>query len=62
MGRGRQEWIKGAIKRPGSLRSELHAKKGHNIPAERLEKAAHSSNSSLKRKAVLAQTLKGFHK
>lgn len=50
-------WIKGAIKHPGSLRKELHVKKGHDIPEAKLEKAAHAKGK-LGRKARLAETLK----
>jgi hypothetical protein len=57
-----KKWIAGAIKHPGSLRKELHAKKGKPIPAKKLEKAAHSKNPTLKKRAVLAETLKKMHK
>lgn len=62
MGRSRKQWVAGAIKKPGALRKELHVKEDENIPASRLEKAAHSKNPLLKKRAVLAETLKGFHK
>lgn len=50
-------WIAGAIKHPGALRKELHAKKGHKIPAEKLKKAAHHGGVE-GRRARLAMTLK----
>jgi hypothetical protein len=50
-------WIAGAIKHPGSLRKELHIKKGHKIPEAKLEKAAHHKGKEGKR-ARLAITLK----
>lgn len=50
-------FIAGAIKHPGSLRKELHAKKGHKIPAKKLEKAAHAKGKEGKR-ARLAITLR----
>ncbi len=55
-------WIKDAIKKPGSLRKELHVKKGEKIPEKKLEKAEHSKNPKLKKRAVLAETLKKMHK
>lgn len=50
-------WIAGAIKHPGSLRKELHVKKGHKIPAKKLAKAAHHKGLE-GRRARLAMTLK----
>lgn len=52
-----KQWIKGAIKHPGSLRSALHVKEGENIPAKKLSKAAHAGGK-LGQKARLAITLK----
>lgn len=46
----------------GALREELHVPKGKNIPAKKLEKAAHSSNPTLKKRAVLAETFKKMKK
>ena len=57
-----KKWIAGAIKHPGALREELHAKPGKPIPAKRLEKATHSKNPTLAKRARLAETLKGFKK
>ena len=56
-----KKWIKGAIKHPGALRKELHVKEGHDIPAKKLEKATHSKNPTLKKRAILAETLKKLH-
>lgn len=56
------KWIQNAIKKPGSLRKALHVKKGDDIPESKLEKAEHSKNPTLKKRAVLAKTLKGFKK
>lgn len=55
-------WIAGAIKKKGALRKSLHAKKGEKIPAVALKKAEHSKNPLTKKRAVLAETLKKFHK
>lgn len=54
-------WIEAAIKKPGSLRSQLGIKKGETIPAETLDKAANAPGKKGQR-ARLAKTLKGFKK
>lgn len=56
------KWIQGAIKHPGALRESLHVKEGKNIPAAKLEKAAHSDNPKLAKRARLAETLKRMHR
>ncbi len=56
------KWIQGAIKHKGSLRKTLHVKEGEKIPANKLEKAEHSKNPTTRKRAVLARTLKGFHR
>ena len=61
MAKKKEDWIKKAIKKPGSLRASLGAKKGENIPAEELAKAA-KSKGKLGKRARLAQTLKGLNK
>tara|TARA_R100001244_G_scaffold45883_1_gene41209 strand:- start:273 stop:461 length:189 start_codon:yes stop_codon:yes gene_type:complete len=55
----KKNWIKGAIKKPGSLRKALGIKKGENIPASTLKKAA-KRKGKIGQKARLAETLKGF--
>lgn len=62
MGRSPKRWIKGAIKHPGSLRKALKVKEGQKIPAAKLEKAAHSKNPKMRKRAILAKTLKNMHK
>ncbi len=57
-----KKFIQKAIKHPGALRAELHVKKGEKIPAKKLEKASHSSNKLLAKRANLAKTLKKLHK
>jgi hypothetical protein len=59
--RGGGKWIQGAIKHPGALHEQLHVPQGEKIPEKKLEKAAHSENPTLRRRAKLAETLKGFH-
>jgi hypothetical protein len=53
-------WIQGAIKKKGSLRKSLGAKKGEPIPAAKLAAAA-KKGGKLGRRARLAQTLKKMH-
>lgn len=50
-------FIAGAIKHPGALRKELHVKKGHDIPMDKLKKASHAKGKE-GRRARLALTLK----
>jgi len=52
-----KNWIAGAIKHKGSLHRSLGVPQGEKIPAKKLQRAEHSSNPSLKRKANLAKTL-----
>ena len=58
---GSANWIKGAIKHPGSLRASLHVKEGQKIPAKKLASAAKKSGV-LGKRARLAQTLRSFKK
>lgn len=57
-----KKWIQGAIKHPGALHKELGVPAGKKIPANKLKKAAHSKNPTLKKRAILANTLKKMHK
>ena len=57
---GGKKWIQGAIKHPGALHKALHVPAGQKIPAAKLEKAAHSKNPTMRKRAALAKTLKGF--
>ena len=52
-----KNWIAGAIKKPGALRSELGVKEGQKIPAGKLAKAA-KAPGKLGQRARLAETLK----
>jgi len=54
----KKNFIAGAIKKPGALRKALHVKEGEKIPEKKLEKAEHSKNPTMKKRAVLAETLK----
>lgn len=51
------KWIKGAISHPGALHRELHVPEGKKIPAHKLEKAEHSHNKLIAKRAHLAETL-----
>lgn len=59
---GGDNWIAGAIKKPGALHKALGVPKGEKIPEKKLEKAENSDNPKLAKRARLAETLKGFHK
>lgn len=61
MGRAKKLWIQGAIKHPGALRKSLHVKEGHDIPQAKLEKAMHSKNPILRKRANLANTFRKMH-
>jgi hypothetical protein len=52
-----EKWIKGAIKKPGALRSAMGVKKGETIPAGKLAKAA-KAPGKMGQRARLAMTLK----
>jgi hypothetical protein len=58
---GRTHWIQSAIKHPGALHRELGVPEGKKIPASKLEKAEHSDNPKLARRARFAETLKKMH-
>lgn len=60
----KEKWIQKAInpESKGSLREALKVKQGENIPASKLKKAEKSNNPTLKKKAVLAETLKHLKK
>lgn len=53
----KKKWIQEAISKPGALRKTLGAKKGKNIPAGKLAKAAKGKGVTAKR-ARLAMTLR----
>ncbi len=55
-----KNWIAGAIKKPGALRSALGIKSGKTIPASKLSAAA-KKGGKIGKRARLAQTLKKLH-
>jgi len=56
-----EKWIKGAIKKPGALRSAMGVKKDETIPAGKLAKAA-KAPGKMGQRARLAMTLKKLGK
>lgn len=54
----KKKWIQEAIKSPGKLHRELHIKEGSKIPSKKLEKAADSKDPVIRKRAILAKTLK----
>ena len=50
-------WIKGAIKKPGALHRALGVPEGQKIPAKKMAKAAKSSNPLMRKRVNLARTL-----
>jgi hypothetical protein len=59
---GGGNWIAEATKNKGALHRELGVKEGEKIPAKKLEKAEHSKNPLERKRANLAETLKGLHR
>jgi hypothetical protein len=53
-----EKFIQKAIKHPGALHKALHVPEGKKIPEKKLEKAEHSKNPTMRKRANLAQTLK----
>lgn len=55
-----EKWIQKAVPKShrGMLKKEMGIPAGKKIPEKRLEKAEHSKNPILKRRAILAATLK----
>lgn len=58
----KKKWIQDIDMKKGALRKDLHVKEGEKIPDSKLKKAEHSKNPTLKKRAKLAETLKGFKK
>jgi hypothetical protein len=50
-------WIQGTHMEPGALHRDLGVPEGHKIPEERLRSAENSPNRTLRRRAVMAETL-----
>jgi hypothetical protein len=59
-GKGKK-WIAGATKNKGALHRALHVPEGEKIPKSKLAKAEHSKNSTMRKRAALAETLGKMH-
>lgn len=57
-----KNWISGAVKHKGALHQSLGVPEGKKIPESKIKKAEHSKSPLLKKRAVLAETLKGMKK
>lgn len=57
-----KQWIQKAVKKPGALRKALHVKKGEDIPMSKLKKAEKSKDPTMRKRAILAETLRKFKK
>ena len=57
------KWIAGAVggKSKGALHRALNVPEGKKIPEKKIEKAEHSKNPTMRKRAALAETLKGMH-
>jgi hypothetical protein len=58
----KDKWIQEMHMKKGALHKELGVKEGKKIPEKKLKKAEHSKNPTLKKRAVLAETLKKVSK
>ena len=59
-----EKWIQNSInpENKGALHRALGVPEGEKIPEKKLQKAEHSKNSTLRKRANLAETLKRFHR
>jgi hypothetical protein len=59
------KWVKKADFHPGGQKGKLHRElgipEGKKIPASRLAAAEHSKNPEIKRDAIRAKTMEGWH-
>src|SRR5262245_56721080 len=58
--KGGGKWMAGAVKKPGALHRSLGVPQGEKIPAGKIEKASHSDNPTLRKRANLAKTFAKF--
>ncbi len=58
----KEKWIQKMHMKKGALHEEMHIPKGKKIPEKKLEKAEHSKNPKLAKRARLAETLKHLKK
>jgi len=57
-----KKFIQAMHMKKGALHKSLHVPEGKKIPESKIKKAEHSKNPTLRKRAVLAETLKSFHK
>jgi hypothetical protein len=62
MSRAKKNFIQKMHMKKGALHKALHVPEGEKIPEAKLEKAEHSSNPTMRKRANLAETLKGLSK
>jgi hypothetical protein len=62
MGRSKKNFIQDMHMKKGALHRELGVPEGEKIPAKKMSQALHSKNPLEKKRANLAQTLKGLNK
>lgn len=62
MSRAKKNFIQEMHMKKGALHKSLHVPKGQKIPEAKIEKAEHSKNPKLRKRAILAETLKNLHR
>lgn len=60
MGRAKKNFIQQMHMKKGALHKSLHVPQGKKIPEYKIEKAEHSKNPTLRKRAYLAETLKNL--
>lgn len=58
----KEKFIQKMHMKKGALHKELGVPEGKKIPEKKLQKAEHSKNPTLKKRAILAETLKKMNK
>lgn len=56
-----RKFIKAATKNKGALHRHLDVPEGKKIPEDKLRAAMHSKDTTIRKEADLAETLKGMH-
>lgn len=57
----KEKFIQKMHMKKGALHKSLHVPEGKKIPESKIKKAEHSKSPKLRKRAVLAETLKGMH-
>lgn len=60
MSRAKKNFIQKMHMKKGALHRSLHVPEGEKIPQAKIEKAEYSKNPTLRKRAYLAETLKGL--